>query len=55
MKVKWMTNNCVLSRNGNVNDDANSNNIIFTTKIIYHYRHFIRKRPLKTIKTLKNS
>ena len=53
MKVKWTTNNCVLSRNGNVNDDAN--NIIFTTKIIYHYRHFIRKRPLKTIKILKNS
>ena len=31
LKLKW-TNHCVLSENGNDNDDTNSNNIILTIK-----------------------
>ena len=31
LKRKW-SRHCILSPNGNDNDDANSNNIIFTTK-----------------------
>ena len=31
LKLKWMKH-CVLSANGNHNDNANSNNIIFTLK-----------------------
>ena len=33
LKLKW-TNHCVLSANGNDNNDVNSNNIIFGTKYV---------------------
>ena len=51
LKLKWM-NHCVLSAAGAGNDDANSNNIIFTiiNKVICPCGHFISKRQPKIVK-----
>ena len=53
MNFKW-TKYCFLSAAGADNNDANSNNIIFTTKdtkFICSCCNFTSKRQLKAIKT----
>ena len=40
MKLKW-TNHCVLSAAGNDNNDANSDNIVFSIKETRLYNHAV--------------